>query len=381
MINDIWELLLSYVNTKILINTILFTFSLLVVVFWWKKSHLLRVLLITTWFFFVYYRHIEEFLLRHAGSLGLRLSLFVQILLGLCIYILLYAILFSIVSFILSIFLQKDRQDKSWHNFFLVLFIMLFAVGTTIVSMFAAYSKPRIMTYEVRMGQDFLPFRIAIIADLHLRKYMSESIATRAIRATMSVQPDLVLLAGDNMDAPKHVIESMSIKEKLKDLQAPLGVYVISGNNDYEWGFVGSPARRFYNKLNMHLLEDQQVTLSNGVTLIGRDDRTGTPERKTLEEWGKKEKGKKLTIYLEHQPVDLHRHEFHRDRIIVSGHTHGGQFFPLNHFYAWFHKEKIGVKQTTNIVSVVSPGVGFSKAPIRLGVNPEIIVLEVRPAK
>lgn len=372
---------MSYTAATLIFNILLISSSVITVVFWWKKSRTLRVCFIAACFFLFYYRHIEEPLLWNGSDLALRLVLIVQIVFGFCIYIALWMMLFIIVRSVFSVFLPKIKKNDSWYNFLSTVLVMILALFTTASSILETYSKPQIVTYQVHMGSDFLPFRIAVIADLHLRKYMSESIVARSVSTAMSMTPDLILLLGDNIDAPQQVIENLPVTKKLRDLHAPLGVYAVTGNNDLQWKITGKEALKFYDRLGIHLLEDEKITLPNGVDLIARNDRVAEPARKTLKQWNTVRDKSKLTIYLDHQPTEIHQHVAYGNRLLIAGHTHGGQFFPMSYFYDWFYSNPGGMYQEGDMVSIVSRGVGFSKAPIRLGVKPEIVIIEVIPVK
>lgn len=350
--------------------------------YWWQKSLFLRIFFTAGCFFILYYHYIEELLVWRGTDLTLSLSLIVQILLGFSVYTVLYMVLFSILRYFLVVFLPEMKDRASWHNFICTTLVIILSVCTTVFSIICAYEKPQITTYKISMGKGFLPFRIAVIADLHLRKYTSEIIMTQAVTTAMSIRPDLILLLGDNVDAPQKVIQNMPALAKLEYLQAPLGIFAVTGNNDLQWNFSGDSARKFYRQYNIHLLEDEQVVLANGVTLIGRDDRTQVPPRRDLKYWKDREQGEKLIIYLDHQPSELNKHAEYGNRLIISGHTHGGQFFPLNYLYRWLFTNFGGIStKQKGVISVVSRGVGFSRSPIRLGVKPEIVVLEITPGE
>ncbi len=353
---------------------------LVTVFYWWKRSLFLRIFFIAACFFVLYYQYIEDLLIWNGSELALGLSLIVQILLGFSIYTVLYMISFSFLRYFMVVFWPEMKDHSSWHNFICTVLVILLSACTTVISIIYAYSRPEIVTYKISMGKDFLPFRVVVIADLHLRKYTSELITTKTVAEAMSVEPDLILLLGDNFDAPQKVIQDLPVLAKLDELKAPLGVYAVTGNNDLQWNFTREAAHKFYRKYNIRLLEDEQVILPNGVTLIGRDEKIKKPPRKNLKYWKSHEQGEKLIIYLDHQPSELDRHASYGNRLIISGHTHGGQFFPLNYIYRWLFINSGGIStKQTGVISVVSRGVGFSRAPIRLGVKPEIVVLEITP--
>ncbi|MGL4524256.1 MAG: metallophosphoesterase [Spirochaetia bacterium] len=353
--------------------------------FWWKRSPSLRRILIATWFVLFYYDSLERLLLWHGSDMSLLGAFFLQLALGLCVYIVLYMMLFVVIEFFLAIFWPKDKAGPKGrrHKTILSTSLLYFlAIFSTILSVSTAYSQPKIVQYKVNAGEAFAPFKIVILADLHLRKYASETILSHALEMTMHLKPDLILFLGDNVDAPLDVIESMPIIRKIEQLYAPLGVYAVTGNNEGYWNFLGEPAKKFYADMQVTLLEDEQIILRNGVKLIGRADKSASPYRAQLKKWparGTEEHQDRLVIYMDHQPTDFSKHKEQATELLISGHTHGGQFFPLNYFFAWFYQTIGGVQEDGEFISVASRGLGFSRAPIRLGVRPEIVLLEVSP--
>jgi len=81
-------------------------------------------------------------------------------------------------------------------------------------------------------------------------------------------------------------------------------------------------------------------------------------------------------ILLDHQPFDLQQTADNGVALQVSGHTHGGQFFPGNLFARLVFEKLYGYTRIGNTHVYVTSGVGVMGPQCRLGTNPEIVVIK-----
>ncbi|MFD8966900.1 metallophosphoesterase [Streptomyces sp. NPDC059568] len=85
-------------------------------------------------------------------------------------------------------------------------------------------------------------------------------------------------------------------------------------------------------------------------------------------------------VLLAHQPVQVHEAARHEVDLQLSGHTHGGGFFPGNLLVPLTQPVTAGLATIDNTQLYVSRGVGASLPPIRVGAPPDITVIELRGA-
>jgi hypothetical protein len=240
------------------------------------------------------------------------------------------------------------------------------------------------------------PLRMAVIADVHAcEPWMPISRVTEIVETANALEPDITVLLGDYVAGlagfrtrrvPMHEWGPV-----LGQLRAPLGVYSILGNHDW-WGN-SSPVR--------HTLRDNGIpVLENDVTLIapkngpkfwlaglgdqlaipiGRGNYRGVDDLpKTLAQITD---ATTPAILLAHEP-DIFPQVPARFGLTLSGHTHGGQVsLPLlgrpivpsrfGQRYAYGHV----IENDRHLV--VSGGLGLSNLPVRFGVPPEIVLLEL----
>lgn len=220
--------------------------------------------------------------------------------------------------------------------------------------------------------------KIALLTDLHAGEGTPLSLIRRACRLALDEEPDLIAVTGDLAadDAPgfQKVLNAMSV------LSAPLGVYTVPGNHDYEVG-IEKWRRGIESHPSIKNLTNSYVThrLADSVLCIaGVDDTTrGDPvlELPPLED-------RDVTIMLAHDPsqAERARRSFDQVDLVVSGHTHGGQIrLPVIGAIRnptrreGLYEEGLRRRPWTQVYT--SRGVGTVHIPARLLCRPEIAIL------
>jgi predicted MPP superfamily phosphohydrolase len=229
--------------------------------------------------------------------------------------------------------------------------------------------------------------RIAVLADIHAcEPWMPVSQIDNIVAQTNNLKPDLVVLLGDYVAAIRrfgtNIIPPQAWAKALAALSAPLGTHAVLGNHDCKTDI--SAIRAAFEANQIHLMENDSVRLTptgnRAFWLAGlgdqaerRDDLSGTLA-------GIPDNGEPL-ILLAHEP-DIFSEVPARVSLTLCGHTHGGQvalpFFgrpivPSNYGdrYAYGHI----VERDRHLI--VSGGLGCSKIPVRFGVPPEIVVVDI----
>lgn len=246
-----------------------------------------------------------------------------------------------------------------------------------------------------------LKLRAVVIADPHVvEPYFPLSRWESVIETAQALQPDVVFMLGDYISGMKYRTGTVPIQDTARvaaKLKAPLGVYSINGNHDW-WGDKqaqrlqnGPPlAQRAFEDAGIPVLSNQAVRLVKdghpfwvtgtdsiisyvlpGDNFLGTDDLPHTLAQVTDDA---------PIIHLAHEP-DLFVKMPERVSLTLSGHTHGGQIrlfgsapftpsaFGRHHSYGHY------VENGRHLL--VSGGLGCSTLPIRLGVPPEINLLEL----
>ena len=124
-----------------------------------------------------------------------------------------------------------------WKQTKLILFFLVMAIVTGL--MFHAYhvvAYPVVKDVYVTLpkgSSDRDSMTIVMMSDLHIGEMIGKELVQRYVKMSNAQHPDLVVLVGDIMDYESRFAEKAHIEEDLKQLKAPLGVYVVYGNHEY----------------------------------------------------------------------------------------------------------------------------------------------------
>ena len=220
--------------------------------------------------------------------------------------------------------------------------------------------------------------RALFISDVHATSRTGAADIAALAEVLAGVQADIILLGGDYADENEHAVRLL---KGLKGLSAPLGVYAVVGNNDREAFEDIADLRRLMGSLGFRLLVNESVTLRmKGGRLIvaGLDEyKYGRPDAAGL--YPAEAGDHVYRLLLSHYPRAVEP----MPDLMLSGHTHGGQFNALglnpytigferivhfrraSRYIAGLHRYKDGWM-------LVSKGIGASKLPLRIGVAPEV---------
>ncbi len=209
---------------------------------------------------------------------------------------------------------------------------------------------------------------IVMASDLHLGYHNRVGELRRWVDLINAENPDLVLIAGDIIDISVLPVLKQDMASELRRIKAP--VYASLGNHEY---FSGMQAvRAFYKDAGIHLLIDSVASV-DGLTIIGRDDRTN-PHRKTLKELAAQADGGSYTIVLDHQPYHLEEAEQAEMDFQFSGHTHRGQVWPISWITDAIYEQSCGPWQRGFTRYYVSSGLGIWGGMFRIGTRSEYVV-------
>lgn len=239
------------------------------------------------------------------------------------------------------------------------------------------------------------PLRIAALADIHAcDPWMSRARIDDIVQITNALKPDLTVLLGDYVAGMRHfrtgIVPMSEWSAALAKLSAPLGVYAVLGNHD--WWTDAQGARKALTDNGIPVLENQARKLKRAggleFWLAGLGDQLAFIRGRGKYE-GVHDLGATFRQVTDDAPVILLAHEpdifpevSRRVSLTLSGHTHGGQVrLPL--FGSPVVPSRFGQRFAyghiieDNRHLVVSGGLGCSIMPVRFGVPPEIVLLEL----
>ena len=235
----------------------------------------------------------------------------------------------------------------------------------------------RTVSYRIPLGQAGKAFRIALISDLHLGAFVGVDHVKRIVAAVNDLQADLIIIAGDMIDDDNSVLsdpdELKCISCELQQLRSRYGAVLTLGNHDPN---AADPAfLSFLDRCHIRMLHNQSMELP-AVNVIGISDPTHNkriPIRTLLAD----RNHTKPTIVVDHDPRYMDAAVERNADLVLSGHTHAGQFFPASVLtrialgkQRFYGHHIIGKTHT-----VVTSGAGFFNLPARLGTSNEVVAL------
>jgi uncharacterized protein len=259
----------------------------------------------------------------------------------------------------------------------IVLIILISLIG------FINARTPRIKELNLEISKkagNYKELRIAMASDIHMGVLFGKGRMEKMVNDINSLKPDIIVFAGDILDEVQKPIFRDNIGEPLKKLKAPLGVYGITGNHEYIGGI--ARALNYIHSLGIIMIRDSVIKIDESFYLAGREDRDISRfNGHTRKELGDILKGIDHTlpiILLDHQPFKLNTAVENGVDLQLSGHTHHGQFWPLNYITSRIYEQSWGYRRKGNTHIYVSNGYGFWGPPIRIGNRPEIVFVTLR---
>lgn len=314
--------------------------------------------------------------------------------------------IFLVVAYLfqlLASLLKKDYKTIKQRIVFIGLFMAFFIWGLIIYGI--AFGKHNYEIEHVKIEFENLPkafdgFRIAQISDLHLGSYRKPGNAIKGLELLKKQDFDLLVLTGDIVN--NHYSEFLPYIEAFSSIKPKYGCYACLGNHDMgdyrKWysSEKTDPGLDSLEVLLKHagisLLRNQSVFLvqnEDSILLAGVDN-WGLPPFRARGDVNKAISGKDykyFTVLLSHDPshwaAQILPH--HDVELTFAGHTHGMQMGIEMGSYSWspasmLYKHSKGLYFEKGFAIYVNPGYGFIGFPGRIGMNPEITIIELKKA-
>jgi len=225
--------------------------------------------------------------------------------------------------------------------------------------------------------------RIAQLSDLHVGTLTPKAWGLAWAKAANRRAPDLAVVTGDMITSGTEYHDDVA--EVVGALRAKFGVFVSMGNHDY-FG-EGEPLISHLRRRNVRVLRNEGVAVErDGATLwLTAIDDTWT-RRDDLERALRERPGGAATVLLAHDPDRFEQAAEAGVDVVLSGHTHGGQIaLPFAAravgLASFTHRYRLGIYRRERSMLHVSPGLGTTGPPLRLGVAPEVTILVLRSAQ
>ncbi|WP_199753739.1 metallophosphoesterase [Corallococcus sp. AB018] len=244
-----------------------------------------------------------------------------------------------------------------------------------------AFTAPEVTEVVVRIPK--LPrsldgFSIVQLTDLHVGPFIQRRFMDELVRRANALKPDLVAITGDLVDGT--VARLGGFVAALGNLHARYGSFFVTGNHDYSSGAEDWVAH--LGSMGIPSLRNRHVRIGDAggaFDLVGVDDWHGG---RRLGQKGydldlalADRDPERAAVLLAHQPANFKVAAERGVDLQISGHTHGGQLFPMTALIGLSWEHSSGHYRHGDSHIYVSRGCGFWGPPMRLGSPPELVKL------
>jgi uncharacterized protein len=215
--------------------------------------------------------------------------------------------------------------------------------------------------------------KAALISDVHLGHVRNGNFLRRTIAKILKEEPDAIFIAGDLYDGT--AIDAKLAAQPLSELSAPGGVYFVAGNHE-QFGDDSSYLHAV-EAAGVRVLRNEKVEV-DGLQIVGVPyNNAARPSTfaSVLHSLGLDRS--RASILLTHAPDHPEVAEAAGVSLQLSGHTHLGQFIPWSWMARRMYRQFVyGLSRIGRMQVFTSSGAGTWGPPLRLGSNPEIVMLE-----
>ncbi len=183
-----------------------------------------------------------------------------------------------------------------------------------------------------------------------------------------------MFLVGDFFDhSTTESLKQHTVKE-LARLESTYGTFFVKGNHERYLEGEGNP-EDYFRDAGIRVLLDEAVQIADGITIIGRRDFSEDPV--PLEQIMQNVDRSKPVILLQHQPREFDEVSEAGVDLVISGHTHGGQF-PLGSIGTGFVNDmNYGSMKRGSFHAITTSGIGGWGVPVKLIYPSEIVTVTV----
>jgi hypothetical protein len=258
---------------------------------------------------------------------------------------------------------------------------------TAAVSIYGFVNASRIRhpLYELTLSETVHGIKIVLISDLHIGAAKTfERNIERIVQSINDLNPDIVCIPGDIFgDDFATVRDPGRAAAAFRRIRTQYGVYACLGNHD---GGRSLDAKvKFLEESHITLLCDDYVIIDGRLALFGRldpgaaDPARGYTRRGDIAGTIRSVGATLPVVVMEHNPARMKEYGSETD-LILSGHTHKGQLFPMNLLLSLFFTVHYGhyQKGTGHPHVIVTSGIGTWGAPMRVGSHNEIVSVVLR---
>ena len=230
--------------------------------------------------------------------------------------------------------------------------------------------------------------KIVCLSDIHYGAVQFEGVLEKTIEKINNENPDIVILDGDIVEERTSKNQMKYVFQLLGKIKNREGIYFVYGNHDIlpytdRKNFTVEEMEKEIKKNGIKLLKDSSVFLDGNFVLVGRDDKGlgYSSSRTSIHDLLLGIPEHAFVIVADHQPDDYAEVLNNGVDLMLSGHTHAGQIFPLSFIYRHFGYIQYGIHPHDSGNLIITSGEAGYGYNYRTEQHCEYTVIRVLPEK
>lgn len=299
-----------------------------------------------------------------------------------CLFYALIALLFIVLADKIICRLKNKKIHRYIYWTVPVVFVSLI-ITTSYLNMCSLEKT----VYNIHTDKCISDYKIALIADVHYNKNSGDEKIQNLVKRVTEQNADMVVLAGDIVDENSSKSDMEYIFSELGKIKSRYGTFYVNGNHDKQC--LLNEENRCYTadelidaieKNCIAVLSDEQYKINDEFYLIGRDDISNNKNRKSVQELVKGIPDSAYILSLDHRPCEYESYKGTAVDMLLSGHTHKGQAYPLNYFIKlmaedhFFYGEK---KYFNSMTTIITSGTGGWLVPMKNTSPAEYVIINI----
>lgn len=298
------------------------------------------------------------------------------------VHLVVFLVVFDVIFYII----KRVRKKSFRFDFSFVSAIIATAVYLTVGYVLAnTVSATR---YALSTEKHVGDFRVVMFADSHVGTTFDGAELNRYVSRMNAYNPDVVIIAGDYVDDDTSLADMRDACRALGRLKTRFGVYFVFGNHDAGYydnskrGYDADDLARELENNGVSVIEDEAVLIDDRIYIVGRRDKSAESKGEKREDMKSLTFGldkSKYIIVADHQPVDYEKQKNVVD-LVLSGHTHGGQMFPIGLVSDMFGLNDLvyGHERRADTDFIVTSGISDWAFKFKIGCRSEFTVIDIR---
>ncbi len=298
-----------------------------------------------------------------------------------------HLVVFWLLSDLLFYVIEKVRKSKFKYNF-----ASMTAVVVTVVYLAVGWALAHTVSatcYDVYTDKAVGDLRVVMFGDSHIGSTFDGNGFAEHVKKMQAYKPDIVVIAGDFADDDTSRDDLIKACRALGTLKTTYGVYYAFGNHDK--GYYSDSHRSYtvedlvreLEKNSVTILQDEVKSIDDRFYIIGRQEaeesRRGKGPRADIDKLVSGLEKDKYKIVINHQPTDYDSESKAGVDLVLSGHTHGGQLFPIGVVSDMFglNDRVYGHERRRGTDFIVTSGISDWAIGFKTGCYSEFVVIDI----